>query len=149
MEWSTCTIDNPLSPQGGVESDCIDCSHQIAESHLDLFSIEGLSTNILNVAQRYGFNEFIISALISKLTNVGQDLDADGFAPCSSADGLCFGVMRVPIGQFSDAQMTDGPYSETAIIAGIELLLDAAECSCQSTSLSMRKTIEDIIMISK
>jgi len=127
----------------------MDCSHQIAESHLALFSLEGLSNNILNVAQMYGINEFLISALISKLTNVGEDLDVDGFAPCSSPDGLCFGVMRVPIGQFSGAQMSDGPYSETAIIAGIELLLDAAECACQSTSLSMRKTIEDIIMISK
>ena len=150
LERSNCTIDNPLYPQDGVESDCIDCSNQIAESQLDLFNSSGLSTNILYVAQAYGINEFIISALISKLTNVGEDLDAGGFVPCSSPDG-CYGVMRVPIEQFNKSgdPTVDGPYSEAAIIAGVELLFAAAECVCQNTIMSMRRTVEDIIMISK
>ena len=150
LEWYSCTIINPLYPQGAVNSDCIACSNQIAESHVDLFMSAGLWTTIENVARVYGVDPWLISALISKLTRAGAGLDADGFIPCGSPAG-CYGVMRVPIEYFNNFgdPMVDDPFSEVAIIAGIELLFDVVECVCQNTGMSMRKSVEDIIMISK
>ena len=135
---------------------CIECSHKIARSHLSLFN--NIKKTVQNVSKRYAVDEFLIAGFISKLTNVGTDLDAKGYVPCALylrkqyTDNVeCFGLMRVPTDRFdSRSEMErDGPYSENSIAKGIEFLLEIAKCVCESTKLSLRKTIEDVIMISK
>jgi len=97
-----------------------------------------------------------VAGLISKLTGVGSDLDDNGYSPCPKAmlelePTMCYGLMRVPVNRFSsqDEMEKHGPYSEQSIAAGIEYILEIAQCVCESTKLSLRKTVEDVIMISK
>ena len=133
-------------------NECIDCSHQIARTHIPV--LDGMKDNIRNAAKTFGVDEYIIAAFISKMTNAGLDLDDKGYMPCASnipSTTKCFGVMRVPEDRFDDigALEEKGVGSQESIEAGIKLLMEIAECVCESTKLSQRQTQYDIIAISK
>jgi len=99
-----------------------------------------------------------VAGLISKLTNAGQDLDQSGYVQCSkfilqnpNEEIKCFGVMKVPVDRFQNIEEMEknGPFSEESISEGIKLLMEIAGCVCESTKISLRKTIDDVTMISK
>lgn len=54
-----------------------------------------MKDKIESVCNKYGVDKFIISAMISKTTNVGADLDRDGFSTWNNISH--FGIMRVPV----------------------------------------------------
>ena len=145
-----CTIDEP-SPKGSAapKSECFECAHKFAISHQPLFA--NMHAEIESASKKYMIDTFLLAGFISKLTNFGNDLDNDGYVPCGST--RCFGVMRVPIDRFSTTQLAEiekkGPDSVESISAGIELLKEKAECVCKATKSSQRRTIDDVIMISK
>ena len=145
-----CAIDEP-SPKGNAapKSECIECAHKFAILHQPLFA--NMHAEIEFASTKYMINKFLIAGFISKLTNFGNDLDKDGYVPCGSTK--CFGVMRVPIDRFSTTELAEiekkGPDSVESISAGIELLKEKAECVCNATKSSQRRTINDVIMISK
>merc|ERR1719402_885500 len=63
----------------------------------------------------------------------------------------CYGLMRVPISFMDDFEAIDkkGPRSWEAIAEGIKFLSKEAKCICEETSLSQRKTPEDIVRINE
>ena len=125
---------------------CVSCSQKIAQSHVEL--LNDLKHVILPAAQKYQIDEYLIAAIISKVSNAGQNLNETGYQPC--LDGSqCFGLMRVPTDRLNLTEMEEfGPRSVESIEKGIEWLLEISNCLCESTRLSRRKTNHDIVQIS-
>jgi len=101
-------------------------------------------------SQKYGVNQFLISAIISKVTNVGQDLNTTGLMVCGH-NKTCFGLMRVPTDKIDGLNdiLRSGPNSAESIEVGIKWLLQTANCICQATLPIDRETLQGVTEISK
>lgn len=90
-----CEGTCPGYPEQDRAQKCVECSNQIAASHLQ--DMEVFKQNITDAATAKCFNAALLAGFISRQTEAGKLLQGtNGWIPCdNSANGICYGIMHM------------------------------------------------------
>ena len=90
-----CEGNCPGHPEYDRDQNCVECSNQIAVSHLQ--DMEVFKQNITEAATAKCFNAALLAGFISRQTQAGKLLQStNGWIPCdNSANGNCYGIMHM------------------------------------------------------